>query len=241
MNRQTYDLTAREIIWRQTKGHILVKLNWWHEGGNCFSAHYSFSSYTEGHILPPLQLFLLHRMSEVFGWCACAQPLNRACSRQGWSPAQISCCLSPCSSLWAFYVWHHTQSCPWHLHLHLPCHPWKCHLLSRLQCPCVHFSWCLTGENQSLPWNLAFCMQIIEISFLWSSSNEAYLWNRKQLGHNVNLCLCTERYVSEIRPKMDCIFCLGIRCNSDCLIIIIILPAKHLEWAAPVFEVHCSK
>lgn len=95
MNRQTYDLTAREMIWWRTKGHIPAKLL---TGGMrvgtavALTAH--FPPTLRGR-LPPLQLFLLRRVSELFEWCVCVQPLNRAYSRHGWMSAQIGCHVSP--------------------------------------------------------------------------------------------------------------------------------------------------
>lgn len=75
------------------RSHTRKTVNWWHEGGDCCCAHYSFSSYTEGQILPPL-LLLLRGVSEIFEWRACVQPLSRACGRHGWMSAQISCHMS---------------------------------------------------------------------------------------------------------------------------------------------------
>lgn len=77
------------------RSHTSKTVNWWHEGGDCCCAHCSFSSYTKGQTLPPLQLFLLRRVSELFEWCVCVQPLNRAYSRHGWMSAQIGCHVSP--------------------------------------------------------------------------------------------------------------------------------------------------
>ena len=161
------------------RSHTSKTVNWWHEGGDCSSAHYSFSSYTEGQILPPLQLFLLYRMNKLFGWHACAQPLNRACSRQGWISAQVGCCMSPVPLYRPFMCGITYKPVPGHLHSCLPHRPWT-HFF---YCPeCNALCCCLTGENQSVPWNVAFCMRIIELSCFWSSSQVAHLWKKETIS-----------------------------------------------------------
>lgn len=175
------------------RSHTGKTVNWWHEGGDCCSAQYSFSSYTEGQILPPLQLLLLHRMSTPFGWRASAEPLNRACSGQGWIAAQIGCRMSPIPFYGPFMCGIISQIRAWHLHPHLPRHPWMLRLLSRVQCPCMPLCCCLAGENQSVPLNLAFCMQIIDYLVSGVLQRRLTSGRRKQLVFNVDLYLCTER------------------------------------------------
>lgn len=81
MNRRTYDLNAREMIWWQTKGHIPAKLlNGAMRVGTAVLLTVPFP--------PTLRArFCLHCscscLRERFGWCACLQPLKGACSRGG--------------------------------------------------------------------------------------------------------------------------------------------------------------
>lgn len=160
------------------RSHTRKTVNWWHEGRDCWSAHYSFSSYTEGQILPPLQLLLVHRRSELLGWCACVQPLNRACSGQGWISAQIGCHMSPIPLYGPFMCGIIHRPLPGtciHTCLVILEYFIYCPECSALVCLCC----CLTGENKSVPWNLTFCMQINELSCFWSSLKEVYVWKRE--------------------------------------------------------------
>lgn len=178
------------------RSHTTKTVNWWHEGGECCSVLYSFSSYSEKQILPPLQLLLLHRMSKLFLWCACVQPgtMHRAYSRRGWISAQIDCRMSRIPLLGPFTCGIIHKPLPGNC-IH------TCLVISErfIYCPeCIALAClccCLTGGNQSVPRNLAFHMQIIELSCFWSSSKEPHLWKRKLLEFNVDLYLCTARCV----------------------------------------------
>lgn len=171
MNRQTYDLNAREMIWWQTKGHTPEKLlNSAMRVGTAVLLTFRFP--------PTLRArSCLHCScsccTEYFGWCASVQPLKGACSRGGFQhrlppvpPYGLLMCGIAHKPMSSTYI-----------------HSWLVILEYVIKYPeFVPLFSSLAGENQSVPWNLTLCMQIIELSCLWSSAKEADLWKKETIS-----------------------------------------------------------